>query len=113
MNDALVAHKGRQRQSIIGTPWLYSNDSTKALTVEEPIFQGGATLAQMREAREKVKAGREQLLAAEQQVLLSAVRTWKADGTALSLAQDSPGFIDDLRLLGFTPETLLNGAQPQ
>jgi chemotaxis protein CheX len=47
------------------------------------------------------------------QVLLSAVRTWRAEGTALSLAQSSPRFIDDLRLLGFTPETLLNGAQPQ
>jgi len=47
------------------------------------------------------------------QVLLSAERTWKAEGTSLTLAQSSPRFIDDLRLLGFTPETFLNGAQPQ
>jgi chemotaxis protein CheX len=47
------------------------------------------------------------------QVLLSAARTWHAEGASLSLAQASPRFIDDLRLLGFTPETFLNGAQTQ
>jgi len=47
------------------------------------------------------------------QVLLSAARTWKAEGTSLILAHGSERFIDDLRLLGFTPETLLSGAQTQ
>ena len=47
------------------------------------------------------------------QVLLSAARTCKAEGTSLTLAHSSERFIDDLRLLGFTPETLLSGAQTQ
>ena len=47
------------------------------------------------------------------QVLLSAVRTWKAESTSLTLANGSERFIDDLRLLGFTPETLFSGAQIQ
>jgi chemotaxis protein CheX len=47
------------------------------------------------------------------QVLLSAARAWKAEGHSLTLARASPRFIDDLRLLGFTPETFLKGAQPQ
>ena len=47
------------------------------------------------------------------QVLLSAARTWQAEGASLILARASPRFIDDLRLLGFTPETFLNGAEPQ
>ena len=47
------------------------------------------------------------------QVLLSAARTWKAENTSLTLANGSERFIDDLRLLGFTPETLFSGAQTQ
>ena len=47
------------------------------------------------------------------QVLLSAARTWKAEGASLTLAHGSERFIDDLRLLGFTPETLFNGARIQ
>jgi chemotaxis protein CheX len=47
------------------------------------------------------------------QVLLSAARTWKAESTSLTLAHGSERFIDDLRLLGFTPETLFSGAQIQ
>ena len=47
------------------------------------------------------------------QVLLSAARTWKAESTSLTLVHGSERFIDDLRLLGFTPETLFSGAQTQ
>jgi chemotaxis protein CheX len=47
------------------------------------------------------------------QVLISAARTWKAESTSLTLAHGSERFIDDLRLLGFTPETLSSGAQTQ
>jgi chemotaxis protein CheX len=47
------------------------------------------------------------------QVLLSAARTWKAENTSLTLANGSERFIDDLRLLGFTPETLFSGARTQ
>jgi chemotaxis protein CheX len=47
------------------------------------------------------------------QVLLSAARTWKAENTSLTLANGSERFIDDLRLLGFTPETLFSGARSQ
>ena len=47
------------------------------------------------------------------QVLLSAARTWRAESTSLTLVHGSERFIDDLRLLGFTPETLFSGAQTQ
>jgi chemotaxis protein CheX len=47
------------------------------------------------------------------QVLLSAAKTWRAEGASLTLAHASERFIDDLRLLGFTPETIFNGALPQ
>ncbi len=62
----------------------------------------------------EIDAGKVQRLGAScLQVLLSAARTWKAESTSLTLAHGSERFIDDLRLLGFTPETLLSGAQTQ
>ena len=43
------------------------------------------------------------------QVLLSAARTWKAEGDALSLQNPSERFLEDLNLLGLEPTTFLNG----
>jgi chemotaxis protein CheX len=43
------------------------------------------------------------------QVLLAAARTWKAEGNSVSLESPSDRFLEDLRLLGFEPETLLTG----
>jgi chemotaxis protein CheX len=61
-----------------------------------------------------IDAGKVQRLGAScLQVLLSAALTWKAEGHSLILAQGSDRFLDDLRLLGFTPETFLTGARAQ
>ncbi len=43
------------------------------------------------------------------QVLLSAARTWKAEGDALTLQKPSDRFLEDLNLLGLAPGTFLNG----
>ncbi len=43
------------------------------------------------------------------QVMLSAARTWKAQGDALTLKDPSPRFLEDLGLLGLEPGTFLNG----
>jgi len=43
------------------------------------------------------------------QVLLSAERTWKANGLALSLVGASERFAEDLRLLGVDPTIFLSG----
>ncbi|MGD0763433.1 MAG: STAS domain-containing protein [Roseiarcus sp.] len=47
------------------------------------------------------------------QVLLSAKRTWSADGVALSIVNCAPRMIEDLRLLGIDLTTLTSGEQPQ
>jgi chemotaxis protein CheX len=47
------------------------------------------------------------------QVLLSAKRTWSADGVALSIINCAPRMIEDLRLLGIDLTTLTSGEQPQ
>ncbi len=43
------------------------------------------------------------------QVLLSAVASWAADGHRISLADVSDACVDQLHLLGFSPESLMTG----
>lgn len=43
------------------------------------------------------------------QVLLSAKRTWSADGASLSIVNCAPRMIEDLRSLGIEPATLISG----
>jgi chemotaxis protein CheX len=47
------------------------------------------------------------------QVLLSAKRTWDADGVPLSIVNCAPRMIEDLQLLGIDSATLTSGEQPQ
>jgi len=47
-----------------------------AITVTQPIFRGGRTIAEVGRAKALVRAGRAQLLAAEQTVLLSAATSY-------------------------------------
>jgi chemotaxis protein CheX len=47
------------------------------------------------------------------QVLLSAKRSWEADGVALSIVNCSTRAVDDLRLLGIDSTTLVTGELPQ
>lgn len=47
------------------------------------------------------------------QVLLSAKRTWSADGAPLSIVNCAPRMIEDLQFLGIEPATLISGDLPQ
>jgi len=47
------------------------------------------------------------------QVLLSARRTWDADGLPLSIVNCPPRMIEDLRLLGFDAATFASGVTPR
>lgn len=47
------------------------------------------------------------------QVLLSAKRTWSADGASLSIVNCAPRMIEDLQFLGIEPATLISGDLPQ
>ena len=44
------------------------------------------------------------------QTILSAARSWVSDGHSLKLVNVSDACVDQLGLLGFTPETLVEGA---
>lgn len=47
------------------------------------------------------------------QVLLSAKRTWGADGVPLSIVKCAPRMIEDLQYLGINSTTLMSGEQSQ
>ncbi len=64
---------GRGRNNDNDNTWFYSNSQQRGLTVNQPVFRGGSTVASYISAKDRVKAGRAQLEAIEQQVLLNAV----------------------------------------
>lgn len=55
---------------------ISSHPAQAAVTVTQPIFRGGRTIAQIGRAKALVRVGRAQLLAAEQTVLLSAATSY-------------------------------------
>lgn len=65
--------RGRQRNRFDGSNWRYSNLDTRELSISQPIFQGGATIASTRAAKHRVLAGRQGLTSIEQRVLLDSV----------------------------------------
>lgn len=68
--------KGRRRTSFGGTDWSYADALTKNLSVTQPIFRGGSTWANVKAARNEVRAGQERLKQAEQDILLQAVTVY-------------------------------------
>lgn len=67
---------GRQRTDFANSGWDYNSSDTKQLRIEQPIFKGGTTIANVNSARQRVKAGREQLDAREQSILLDAITAY-------------------------------------
>lgn len=67
---------GRQRSDFNNTGQNYSTANTKNLRIEQPLFKGGTTVANLNSARQRVKAGRMQLSAIEQNTLLDAVTAY-------------------------------------
>ena len=57
---------------------LYVQPSNGSLTLSQPVFQGGRTVARTRQAENQVKAGRARLLGTEQQVLLDTAIAYVA-----------------------------------
>jgi outer membrane protein len=64
---------GRERGTGSNDRWDYDGSHSKTLEIEQPIFSGGSSLAEYASAKDRVKAGRAELVALEQQVLLAAI----------------------------------------
>jgi TolC family type I secretion outer membrane protein len=83
---------GRQRTDFNHAGWEYGNTHTKQLSVSQPIFRGGGTYSSWKAARQRVKAGQQQLSAIEQQVLLQAVTAYMdvvANSALLQIARNN------------------------
>lgn len=72
------------------------NDLSSAVTVTQPIFNGGRTTAQVKGAEATVLAGREQLRQTEGQVMLSVIQAYedvRRDEQALDIRKDNVGVL--------------------
>jgi TolC family type I secretion outer membrane protein len=65
--------KGRQRSGNANDTWNYNNSKSRSLNVEQPIFNGGGTIASFNVANDRVNAARAELSALEQQTLYDAI----------------------------------------
>ncbi|MEK6745922.1 MAG: TolC family outer membrane protein [Pseudomonadota bacterium] len=65
--------KGRQRTGDISETWDYDNTKSRNLTVNQPLFSGGGSVASFMAAKKRVKAARANLSAVEQQVIFDAI----------------------------------------
>lgn len=64
---------GRVRTGNSAQTWVYDKTKSRSLSIEQPIFSGGGTVASLMSSKEQVKAARAELAATEQQVLYDAV----------------------------------------
>jgi outer membrane protein len=70
---SLGYEKGRRKVHYSGQAAHQGNAETKSLSVVQPLFQGGTTLASTQAARQEVKAGQARLHQAEQEILNNTV----------------------------------------
>lgn len=68
--------RGKENETIGNGAEVNLSPQTKALTVNQPLFRGGETLARTDRALNAVEVARAELTDAEQQILLNAVRAY-------------------------------------
>lgn len=78
---------GRQRTDLNDNGWNYGSNDVKSLRVAQPLFRGGGTFSSYNSAKQRVLAGRNQLYAREQRVLLDAVTAYMDVVAATSILQ--------------------------
>jgi outer membrane protein len=79
--------KGRQRTSFGGATERYGDASTRRLSVEQPLFRGGQTIAEYQASKQLVKAGQARLNAVEQQVLFQVITAYMDTVQAQSILE--------------------------
>lgn len=72
-NAAVNFGRGRERIGNAAETWDYDDAKSRSLTVNQPIFSGGGTVASFMSAKKRVKAARANLSAVEQQVIFDAI----------------------------------------
>jgi len=88
--------RGRQRLANGGADWTYGDTENRSLTVRQPLFRGGGTFSGYNSAKQRVRAGEQQLRSIEQQALFDAVTAYMDVVTAVSILELSRGNEDVL-----------------
>lgn len=89
--------RGRQRLQFGGVPETYSSKESKQLTLNQPLFDGLGSVARYRSAQLQVEAGRDQLKATTQEVLLQAITAYMdvlRDKAVLDLSKNNVGVLE-------------------
>lgn len=68
--------RGRKRFQFDGADQKYVNTMNKQLTVSQPVFRGGGTVAQIRTARAQTRAEEARFFGVGQEVLLNAITAY-------------------------------------
>lgn len=68
--------RGRKRFQFDGADQKYVNTMNKQLTVSQPVFRGGGTIAQIRTARAQTRAEEARFFGVGQEVLLNAITAY-------------------------------------
>ena len=90
--------RGRQRTDFGESGWSYGDSENQQLTVRQPLFRGGSTIAAYRSAQQRVKSGQHTLSAVEQNVLLEATRAYMevvANSAILDLARTNVQVLEE------------------
>lgn len=90
-NASAAYARGRQRTSLSGAPWTYENSENRNIRVTQPLFRGGGTFSSYNSAKQRARAGENQLSAVEQQVLLDAVTAYMDVAAAIGVLELSRG----------------------
>lgn len=90
-NASAAYTRGRQRTSLSGAPWSYENNENRNLRITQPLFRGGGTFSSYNSAKQRVRAGQNELNGVEQQVLLDAVTAYMDVVAALGILDLSRG----------------------
>ncbi len=88
--------KGRQRNAYGAADWGYTDSENKTLSVSQPIFNGGKTVAATKSAKENVKAARADLKSSEQEILLRAITAYMNVVRDQSVVELSKGNVEVL-----------------
>ena len=88
--------KGKQETRANGGAWVDGDSENKNLSVRQPLFRGGGTFSSYNAAKQRARAGAQQLSAVEQQVLLDAVTAYMdvvSTTSILELSRNNEGVL--------------------
>ncbi len=88
--------RGKSDTSINGGAWVNESTENKNLTARQPLWRSGGTFSSFNSAKQRARAGEQQLSGVEQQVMLDAVAAYMdvvAATSILELSRNNEGVL--------------------